>query len=277
MEAVCIPVVILAFHLDYQYLFSSNLNPSQQREREEAEAKGLEIPDSGPRLPRVEDDGTTVLHDFGGRRVSMSTDGVVTKKGLRVSLGEVEAMKTAIQAGVSCPTPYGAQTLDERRNAIQMSCVQGQTLDKMRALEPPPDLVGGCGSTSFRHPRAFDFAESPSMKNETALNDWLLSDMFKLTPSSIRGAFRATLRADHRIVFTDGDLGQRNIMVQDGKIMGLIDWEFAGWFPEYWEYVLFLKQLQDHADWREYATTIFSQPYYEELVQYWALSQLIRS
>ncbi|KAF8852765.1 hypothetical protein BDZ45DRAFT_707269 [Acephala macrosclerotiorum] len=27
-----------------------------------------------------------------------------------------------------------------------------------------------------------------------------------------------------------------NIMVVNEKITGIIDWEFAGWFPEYWEY-----------------------------------------
>ncbi|KAI0803601.1 kinase-like domain-containing protein [Xylaria sp. FL0064] len=38
-------------------------------------------------------------------------------------------------------------------------------------------------------------------------------------------------------VFTHADLAPRNIMVDDrGKITGLVDWEFAGWYPDYWEY-----------------------------------------
>ncbi|EZF54424.1 hypothetical protein H103_02867 [Trichophyton rubrum CBS 288.86] len=36
--------------------------------------------------------------------------------------------------------------------------------------------------------------------------------------------------------FTHADLSPSNIMVKDGKITAIIDWEFAGWFPEYWEY-----------------------------------------
>ncbi|KAI1269389.1 kinase-like protein [Xylariaceae sp. FL1019] len=273
-------------------------NMRKSRERGEAEAKGLKIEESGPQLPRVEDDGTIILHEFGSRTVSMSPDGIITKQGSGISLGEIEALNVARQAGVPCPIPYGGQKLDGNRTAIQMSCVQGQSLDKvwgsmspgekssiarqlrdiidkMRALGPPPDLVGGCGHTPFRHLRAYDFAESASFTNEAALNDWLLSSMYKLVPSPIRQAFRLTLRADHRIVFAHGDLGQRNIMVQDGKITGLIDWECAGWFPEYWEYVLFHKQIHDDRDWREHSPTVFSQPYHEELVQYWALSQFI--
>jgi serine/threonine protein kinase len=39
-----------------------------------------------------------------------------------------------------------------------------------------------------------------------------------------------------RTVFTHGDLGPHNILWKNGKIVSIIDWEHAGWFPEYWEY-----------------------------------------
>lgn len=41
----------------------------------------------------------------------------------------------------------------------------------------------------------------------------------------------------HPIVFTHGDLAPYNIMVKDGKITAIIDWETAGWFPASWEYI----------------------------------------
>ncbi|KAH8426416.1 aminoglycoside phosphotransferase family protein [Aspergillus melleus] len=40
----------------------------------------------------------------------------------------------------------------------------------------------------------------------------------------------------HRIFFTHGDLNPRNILAEGGRITGIVDWENAGWFPEYWEY-----------------------------------------
>jgi aminoglycoside phosphotransferase (APT) family kinase protein len=40
----------------------------------------------------------------------------------------------------------------------------------------------------------------------------------------------------HAIVFTHGDLNPRNILGENGKITGIVDWENAGFFPEYWEY-----------------------------------------
>lgn len=44
-------------------------------------------------------------------------------------------------------------------------------------------------------------------------------------------------RAGHKIVFTHGDLNMRNVLVDEhGRLSGIVDWENAGWFPEYWDY-----------------------------------------
>ncbi|KAJ5951934.1 uncharacterized protein N7479_010347 [Penicillium vulpinum] len=40
----------------------------------------------------------------------------------------------------------------------------------------------------------------------------------------------------HAIVFTHSDLNPRNILAENGRITGIVDWENAGFFPEYWEY-----------------------------------------
>ncbi|RMZ84157.1 hypothetical protein DV738_g786, partial [Chaetothyriales sp. CBS 135597] len=41
----------------------------------------------------------------------------------------------------------------------------------------------------------------------------------------------------HEVVFTHGDLAPHNMLVMsDGRIAGLIDWEAAGYYPNYWEY-----------------------------------------
>ena len=40
----------------------------------------------------------------------------------------------------------------------------------------------------------------------------------------------------YRTVFTHSDISPRNILVKDGSILAIIDWECSGWYPEYWEY-----------------------------------------
>jgi hypothetical protein len=38
------------------------------------------------------------------------------------------------------------------------------------------------------------------------------------------------------IAFTRGDLSSLNILVSGDKVVGIIDWKTAGWYPSYWEY-----------------------------------------
>lgn len=44
---------------------------------------------------------------------------------------------------------------------------------------------------------------------------------------------------EYKIRYTHGDLGAQNILVRDdGTVAAIIDWECAGWYPEYWEYTM---------------------------------------
>ncbi|MCJ1255151.1 hypothetical protein MMC24_002967 [Lignoscripta atroalba] len=43
-------------------------------------------------------------------------------------------------------------------------------------------------------------------------------------------------------VFTHADLDRSNILVVDKKVSGIIDWESAGYFPAYWEWVMLKKE-----------------------------------
>jgi aminoglycoside phosphotransferase (APT) family kinase protein len=38
-------------------------------------------------------------------------------------------------------------------------------------------------------------------------------------------------------IFTHGDLTNANIIVKDGALVGIIDWEASGYFPVWWEFV----------------------------------------
>lgn len=37
-------------------------------------------------------------------------------------------------------------------------------------------------------------------------------------------------------VFSHGDLNAHNILVRGDKVVAIVDWEGASWFPHYWEY-----------------------------------------
>lgn len=64
-------------------------------------------------------------------------------------------------------------------------------------------------------------------------------------------------------MFTHGDIAARNIIVRDRKIVAILDWEFAGWYPEYWDYVFTLEGL-DNLDWENLGLnvpTLFAKRY----------------
>ncbi|RFU29748.1 hypothetical protein B7463_g6604, partial [Scytalidium lignicola] len=66
---------------------------------------------------------------------------------------------------------------------------------------------------------------------------------WKYLLSSMRG------KDSKAFVLTHGDLAARNIIVKDGVVTGIVDWENAGFFPEYIEYVVAMEICDGHEDW----------------------------
>ncbi|GLA59959.1 hypothetical protein AtubIFM54640_011383 [Aspergillus tubingensis] len=56
-------------------------------------------------------------------------------------------------------------------------------------------------------------------------------------PEAARVRLRQRMPAAMPYTFTHGDLTIGNIMVEGGKLTGIIGWEMAGYFPVWWEYV----------------------------------------
>jgi aminoglycoside phosphotransferase (APT) family kinase protein len=148
-----------------------------------------------------------------------------------------------------------------------------EILDTMRKAEPPAAHIGSCGDAgTVFDARLYASRTGGPFTSEAQLNEFIL-DIWDLTPKPMQDALRKHQRTDHKIVFSHGDLHQGNIMVKDGKITGLIDWETAGWYPEYWDYVKYCYLSPEHRDWKDYAKNIFSQTYDAELLFHLALSR----
>ncbi|PKY05773.1 kinase-like protein [Aspergillus campestris IBT 28561] len=60
-------------------------------------------------------------------------------------------------------------------------------------------------------------------------------------------------RSEHS-VFTHADIAPRNVMVdEENRVTGLLDWEWAGWYPDYWEYAQIMRPAfkGDWSEWME--------------------------
>ncbi|KAL2376629.1 hypothetical protein RJZ90_007366 [Blastomyces dermatitidis] len=82
---------------------------------------------------------------------------------------------------------------------------------------------------------------------------------------------------NHIIHFAHGDLSPRNIMVnKSGQITAIIDWEWAGWMPEYWDILRMRMDLPGKSKMPDYGNLFRSTfpPKYQK--EYWALVYLSR-
>ncbi|KAH6692757.1 kinase-like domain-containing protein [Leptodontidium sp. MPI-SDFR-AT-0119] len=65
-------------------------------------------------------------------------------------------------------------------------------------------------------------------------------------------------------VLTHGDLSSFNILLRDDKVVGIINWETAGWLPYYWEYTMAWYANPQNLFWQKEVHN-FLDPYEEEL------------
>ncbi|KAF8553360.1 kinase-like protein [Imleria badia] len=70
-------------------------------------------------------------------------------------------------------------------------------------------------------------------------------------------------------VFTHGDLSRFNILVRGDRVVGIIEWETAGWFPTYWEYSMAYQAWWPahpyNEFWRDVMERFLSRPMEKEL------------
>ncbi|KAF8064343.1 kinase-like protein [Lyophyllum atratum] len=125
--------------------------------------------------------------------------------------------------------------LNEQERLSSMYQLKGY-VDELRALEPPaPGKVQGVdGNTCID----WRLAREPWGPFDTVddFHQFCGHEYVYKNYPKYRDSFEKTSGRVYRTVFTHGDLGPHNIMWKDGKIVGIIDWERAGWLPEYWEY-----------------------------------------
>ncbi|KAM3444566.1 hypothetical protein NHJ13734_001380 [Beauveria thailandica] len=185
---------------------------------------------------------------------------------------EVEAMQyVAAHTSIPIPKLHKIHTTESGHIYIEMEYVQGDTVffprmtagdkasvlgqlrryvEELRALPPPsPDLV----SSAFGNPAhdgriggRFFGPMSVSAFQELARGRLIMEEVPLLGEEVLK-----VHTSRYEIKFTHADLAGRNIIVRGGDIVAIIDWAYAGWYPEYWEftkthYVTLLDDWQDN-------------------------------
>ncbi|KAL2826834.1 kinase-like domain-containing protein [Aspergillus cavernicola] len=122
--------------------------------------------------------------------------------------------------GEEVPSAWNRLTEDSRQklfNELQ------RLMQELRALKPPKGAgVESCAGGSLRDSRII--RSCPRFGPFKAIHEFHLWLRNYLEP---RGLHQCS---------THGDLNPSNILVRGDRVTGIIDWEFSGWYPCYWEY-----------------------------------------
>ncbi|KAL0950466.1 hypothetical protein HGRIS_010413 [Hohenbuehelia grisea] len=112
----------------------------------------------------------------------------------------------------------------------------GGYLDELRGITPPAQTrLGALDSGPLQDPRMGPFGPFDTCLEFA--NNYGYTILTKVEDPSVQNCLTRFKEREHEIVFSHGDLAPRNILVEDGKIAAILDWECAGWCPEYWEVV----------------------------------------
>ena len=102
--------------------------------------------------------------------------------------------------------------------------------------------------------------------SEADFNTWQLQQLHPDIDPINRDIYTAMHRTDHKIFFSHGDFGFHNILVHDGHVTAVVDWESSGWFPEHWDYCKAAGFFTDNADLYDALKRIFEKQYFAEFL-----------
>ncbi|KAK3679526.1 hypothetical protein LTR78_001087 [Recurvomyces mirabilis] len=126
-----------------------------------------------------------------------------------------------------------------------------ELIESMRHLVPSSSAVANVDGGRLLPGQSLDFGP---FNNVDAFHQYLrggfdaVSERF---PPDVNDLIHFHDREWPMPVFTHGDLSSLNIMVEDDKITGIIDWETAGWYLPYWEYTAACQVNFRNTFWRD--------------------------
>ncbi|ERF74380.1 hypothetical protein EPUS_02067 [Endocarpon pusillum Z07020] len=238
----------------------------------------------------------TPLGSAGGTPVVNLGSSIVVKFGRSLSTDQIKVLQWIKAQDSRFPVPDALGALETTdRTYLFMTLAEGVPLEKvwqdlsvlqktsirsqlnriferLRLFSHPQHSPLGSLSSRCTDMRRSERTSSVTISSEADFNDFLCSHPQRARSRWIK-LIRNSMRDDHRIVMTHGDLHPKNIMVTwDGctasgpqshvpnaeiriQITSLLDWEFSGWYPQYWEFVKALNTIgrrDPMSDWIEY-------------------------
>lgn len=143
-----------------------------------------------------------------------------------------------------------------------------QTCDESAIIDDPFVIEPFKGTVAAFH----------DMQGVTYIREKLRHKFSEAECSSIDACAERGLKNTYQVKFTHGDFAPRNILISPKtlNIVALVDWEHAGWWPEYWEYTRVYFCNQGWEEWQKvFQEDIIERAYEDELVLEQSVSSIV--
>ncbi|KAH7316746.1 kinase-like domain-containing protein [Stachybotrys elegans] len=140
--------------------------------------------------------------------------------------------------GLELGTAWPQMDDDARSETI---CQLRSYLGQLRRLRPSADAAGRIASVSggpvWDH-RLSNMTTCGPFESVAEFHDFLVAPVAQCPRPEWVAKYRSQLADAYDVCFAHADLSWENILVDasTGKIQGALDWEMAGFWPEWWEY-----------------------------------------
>lgn len=209
--------------------------------------------------------------------------GLYAKECSRSSDNEGEALRL-VEQYTSIPSPLWVDEYHDTLTVLVMTAVSGQPLDTVfhRLSYPEREQLSNDLKSALSQLRCIPNKTSHVFSN--TCGGPMIDHRF---PSGSRGPFhlisefnallvhgcvrqdtKAKISSVHarqyRSVFTHADLHPSNILIDRGRLSGIVDWECSGFFPEYWEFTKLMYGAMRDEELQQIIRGAFTEGGYEE-------------
>ncbi|OQD65848.1 hypothetical protein PENPOL_c005G08540 [Penicillium polonicum] len=132
--------------------------------------------------------------------------------------------------------------------AKESTCLQlWDLISKIRNIARPQELEGpyqcAADGSPSRDPMLEDLQKPVRpLTSDLELRARIYERYFHCGGSRYKNQLLDMLYRSECSVFTHADIAPRNVMVDEqNMVTGILDWESAGWYPDYWEYAQIMR------------------------------------
>lgn len=118
----------------------------------------------------------------------------------------------------------------------RVACQTAEFLRQLRPLHSPQmqSLQGRPIYSAFLFPDTYGIPHGPFSSDDELWEE--MAKSLSGLPEKVHQRLRERMPSAMPYTFTHGDLNHENIIVADGNLAGIIDWEASGYFPVWWEF-----------------------------------------